>query len=113
MVYDCRGGTFALLRTLRSGESRVKSGLIIVAVVAAVGLNAGTALAGKAHPQPKQLVREPCSWSWTEVFWPSCSVGPYATGAAPAVYVGHTYAGQDPDPRIRTQLQREFGRNWP
>jgi hypothetical protein len=90
----------------------VKSGLII-AVVAVAMLDAGSALAGKAHPQTYQRVREPCSHSWTEVFWPSCSVGPHATGAAPAAYVGHSYAGQDPDAGIRAQLQREFGRNWP
>ena len=27
-----------------------------------------------------------------------------------AVYVGGTYAGRDPDPNIRAQLIREFGR---
>jgi len=94
-------------------EDRVKSGLIILAVVAVAVLDSGSALAGKKRAVTERLVREPCSSSWTEIFWPSCSVGPYATGAAPAVYVGHTYAGQDPDPRIRGQLQREFGRNWP
>jgi hypothetical protein len=94
-------------------EGRVKSGLIILAVIAVAVLDAGSAFAGKKRTQVYQPVREPCSSSWTEIFWPSCSVGPHATGAAPAVYVGHTYAGQDPDARIRTQLQREFGRNWP
>jgi hypothetical protein len=91
----------------------VKSGLIIVAAIVVAVLSAGSAVAGKARAQAYQPVREPCSASWTEIFWPSCSVGPHATGAAPAAYVGHTYAGQDPDARIRTQLQREFGRNWP
>jgi hypothetical protein len=92
----------------------VKSGLTIVTVIAVAILDAGSALAGnKAHSPVVRPVREPCSLNWTELFWPSCSVGPYATGAAPAVYVGHTYAGQDPDPRIRHQLQREFGTNWP
>jgi hypothetical protein len=87
---------------------------MIVAAIVVAALSAGSAVAGKARPQAyHQLVREPCSASWTEIFWPSCSVGPHATGAAPAAYVGHTYAGQDPDARIRTQLQREFGRNWP
>jgi hypothetical protein len=94
-------------------EGRVKSGLIILAIVAVAVLDSGSAFAGKKRAVPERLVREPCSSSWTEIFWPSCSVGPYATGAAPAVYVGHTYAGQDPDARIRGQLQREFGRNWP
>jgi len=91
----------------------VKPGLIILAIVAAGALDAGSAFAGKPRPLAEQRVREPCSSSWTEIFWPSCSVGPHATGAAPAAYVGHSYAGQDPDARIRGQLQREFGRNWP
>jgi hypothetical protein len=91
----------------------MKAGLLVFAIIAAAILGHGSAFAGKTHPKPTQPVREPCRWSWTEIFWPSCSVGPYATGAAPAVFVAHTYAGQDPDPRIRTQLQREFGRNWP
>jgi hypothetical protein len=91
----------------------MKTGLLVLAIVAVAILGQGSAFAGKTHPDPIQPVREPCSSSWTEIFWPSCSVGPHATGAAPAVYVGHSYAGQDPDPRIRTQLQREFGTNWP
>jgi hypothetical protein len=91
----------------------MKSALIVVAIGAVVVLGHGSAFAGKTHAKPPQLVREPCRWSWTEIFWPSCSVGPYPTGAAPAVFVAHSYAGQDPDPRIRTQLQREFGRDRP
>lgn len=94
----------------------MKSGLIVFAAAVfscTIPLTCAAAHKPKPQPAPQRLVREPCTWSWTEIFWPSCSVGPYATGAAPAVYVGHTYAGQDPDPRIRTQLQREFGRNWP
>jgi hypothetical protein len=91
----------------------MKSGLIVFAIIAVAILSHGSAFAGKTHTKPAPPVREPCSWSWTEIFWPSCSVGPYPTGAAPAVFVAHTYAGQDPDPRIRTQLQREFGREWP
>jgi hypothetical protein len=87
--------------------------MILAVIIGIAVLSAGSAFADKAHPQPHQPVREPCSWSWTEIFWPSCSVGLHATGAAPAAYVGHSYAGQDPDPRIRTQLQREFGRDRP
>ena len=91
----------------------MKSGTIIFAIIAVAILGHGSAFAGKAHTKPTPLVREPCRWSWTEIFWPSCSVGLYPTGAAPAVFVSHSYAGQDPDPRIRTQLQREFGRDRP
>src|SRR5262249_21094099 len=94
-------------------EDRVKSGLIILAVVAVAVLDSGSAFAGKKRVVPERLVREPCSSSWTEIFWPSCSVGPYATGAAPAVYVGHTYARPDSDRGMRCQLKREFARNWP
>ena len=91
----------------------MKSGFVVLAVIAVAVLNSEMAFAGKKRAVVDRPVREPCSSSWTEIFWPSCSVGPHATGAAPAVYVGHTYAGQDPDARIRSQLQREFGRNWP
>ena len=91
----------------------MKSGSILLAVIAVAVLDAGSVSAGSKRSPVGQPVREPCSLSWTELFWPSCSVGPHATGAAPVVYVGHTYAGQDPDPRIRHQLQREFGREWP
>jgi hypothetical protein len=95
----------------------MKSGLIILTIAAALSGSVTDAYAQPRKPKPRaapqRLVREPCKLSWTELFWPSCSVGPYATGAAPAVYVGHSYAGQDPDPNIRAQLRREFGRDWP
>jgi hypothetical protein len=95
----------------------VKPGLIVFAAAIGLACAIPQAYAGTHKPKPlappQRLVREPCRLSWTEIFWPSCSVGPYTTGAAPAVYSGHTYAGQDPDPRIRTQLLREFGREWP
>ena len=92
----------------------MKFGLIIVAAITVAVSDVGFAAAGnKPHAPVYQRVREPCSWSWTEIFWPSCSVGLHPTGAAPAAYVGHSYAGQDPDARIRGQLQREFGRDRP
>jgi hypothetical protein len=95
----------------------VRSGLAILVITTALAGMITGAYAETHKPKPKpvpqRLVREPCRLSWTELFWPSCSVGPYATGDAPAVYVGRSYAGQDPDPNIRAQLQREFGRNWP
>ena len=92
----------------------MKSRLIIIAAIAVSILDISAATAGDKPRSPVyQREREPCSWSWTEIFWPSCSVGLHPTGAAPAAYVGRSYAGQDPDARIRGQLQREFGRNWP
>jgi len=98
------------LEPFENWRTSVKSGPIILAVIAVAALDAGCAFAGSKPRSPVvRPVREPCSLSWTELFWPSCSVGPYATGAAPAAYVGHSFAGQDPDPRIRHQLQREFG----
>jgi hypothetical protein len=98
------------LEPFENWRTRVKSGPIILAVIAVAALDAGSAFAGSKSRSPVvRPVREPCSLSWTELFWPSCSVGPYATGAAPAAYVGRSFAGQDPDPRIRHQLQREFG----
>lgn len=82
--------------------------------IAALAVTAGFLSPAEAQQRRERVVvydravREPCSPNLVrEFFWPSCSVKKRGTRASPHVYSGGTYAGQDPDPRLRAQLRRQ------
>ena len=74
----------------------------IVLFVSVIGLLAANTAAAGAKPQRK--AHDAVAARAQLMPAPRHAVDPYA------VYVGGTYAGRDPDPNIRAQLIREFGR---
>ena len=83
----------------------MKTGWLAVAFAAAALVAAGPALARprKAPPRP-QCVDRPVEFSWLGIL---TNEKPTANGCAPAVNEYGYYIGQDPDPNIRFQLQRQ------
>jgi hypothetical protein len=78
----------------------------IVAAIA-LALIATPALAQKSrYRAPVGCVDAPKHFSLIETIF-STGPEPQANGCAPAVYNGGRLVGQDPDPRIRMQLQRD------
>ena len=73
----------------------------IVLVASVVGLFAIDAAAAGSKPQRKPPA---AAAARAQIMPARPAVDPYA------VYVGGTYAGRDPDPNIRAQLIREFGK---
>lgn len=84
----------------------MKTGWFAVALAAAAFVAADPALARprKAPPPPPQCVDRPVEFSWLGVL---TNGRPTANGCAPAVNEYGYYIGQDPDPNIRFQLQRQ------
>ena len=82
--------------------------IIAAGVVLAAGLSfvaADPALArAKHHKVQRHCVDRPYQFSWSRLL---LSPAPQPNGCAPAVYVDGRYIGQDPDPNIRFQLQRD------
>jgi hypothetical protein len=60
--------------------------------------------AATAEPKPHRKAHAAAAARAQIMPAPRPAVDPYA------VYVGGTYAGRDPDPNIRAQLIREFGK---
>ena len=83
----------------------MKTGWLAVALAAAA-LAAGPALSAprRAPPPRPQCVDRPYEFSWLGVL---TNEKPVANGCAPAVHEHGYYIGQDPDPNIRFQLQRQ------
>ena len=84
----------------------MKSGWLAVAFAAAALVAADPALARsrKAPPPPPQCADRPVEFSWLGIL---TNGRPTANGCAPAVHQYGYYIGQDPDPNIRFQLQRQ------
>jgi hypothetical protein len=81
---------------------------LIVAFVLAVTLGAAPALAQKQNraATPTCVDNYPRRSLIEMIF--STGPAPQANGCAPAVYSGGRFVGQDPDPNIRLQLQRDL-----
>lgn len=69
-----------------------------------VVLSAGAAEARVKHAK-RNCVEQPHTFSWNFLF--PGGPQPQANGCSPAVYRYGKYIGQDPDPNIRFQLQRD------
>lgn len=78
--------------------------LVIAAVFLAVA--ADPALAAKKKKAPPRCVDRPYTFNLGNFIWPG-NPEPRGNGCAPAVYSGGRYVGQDPDPNIRFQLNRD------
>jgi hypothetical protein len=91
-----------------TGKTTAKTiGWLTVASAVVALLAADPALARKRHspaPVPPQCVDRPVEFSWLGVL---LNQRPEANGCAPPVYEYGMYIGQDPDPNIRFQLQRQ------
>ena len=77
----------------------------VAAFVAALGvIAADPALARAKHKADRHCAPQPREYSWSGwLFNPA----PQSNGCAPPVYAYGRYVGQDPDPYIRLQLQRD------
>jgi hypothetical protein len=83
----------------------MKFGWLAIASAGVALLAADPALARQRHaPPPPQCVDRPVEFSWLGVL---LNGRPQANGCAPAVNAYGYYIGQDPDPNIRFQLQRQ------
>ena len=85
----------------------MKTGWLAAALAAAARAAADPALARarKGPPAPpRQCADRPVEFSWLGVL---TNERPKANGCAPAVNSYGYYIGQDPDPNIRFQLQRQ------
>ena len=79
--------------------------MAVAALVAGVAvIAADPALARVKHKAQRQCVDRPREFSWGGVFF---NPVPQPNGCAPPVYAYGRYVGQDPDPYIRLQLQRD------
>jgi hypothetical protein len=61
--------------------------------------------ARQRHRTQPRCVDRPYEFSWS--FIVPGNAGPQPNGCAPPVYAYGKYVGQDPDPHIRFQLQRD------
>ena len=84
----------------------MKTGWLAVAFAATALLAADPALARARHKPapPPQCVDRPIEFSWLGIL---TNPRPTANGCAPVVNEFGQYIGQDPDPNIRFQLQRQ------
>ena len=77
--------------------------LFVAAVIAFALVGAESASARvKRHSPTLRCVDRPAEFSWSLVRPP-----PRPNGCTPAVYQHNNYVGQDPDPNIRFQMQRD------
>jgi hypothetical protein len=76
---------------------------VVFASVLPVTAQQGTAYRYARNPH---CADRATGFSFTEMLF-STGPAPQANGCAPAVYNGGRFVGQDPDPRIRMQLQRD------
>jgi hypothetical protein len=86
----------------------MKTGWLAVALAAAAFVAADPALArprkARPHAPPPQCADRPVEFSWLGIL---TNEKPTPNGCAPAVHEFGYYIGQDPDPNIRFQLQRQ------
>jgi len=84
--------------------------VVVAALVTAIGVIAADPALARAkhrakHDVARHCVDRPHKFSWD--FLLPGSPAPQPNGCAPAVYEYGRYIGQDPDPNIRFQLQRD------
>jgi hypothetical protein len=80
---------------------------ILIAMIAVALLDASPASARKRRAHV--VVPNPCTGMLLlDIFRLECPPEPRWNGASPPVYVDGKYIGQDPDPRIRMQMQRDY-----
>jgi hypothetical protein len=85
----------------------MKIGWLAVASAALALFAADPAMARKRHkpaPPPPRCVDGPYQFTWSGLIF---NPRPEPNGCAPAVHEYGYYIGQDPDPNIRFQLQRD------
>jgi hypothetical protein len=84
----------------------MKIGWLAVAIAAVALVAADPALARKRHkPAPRpQCAAGPYQFTWEGLWF---NGRPLPNGCSPAVHQFGEYIGQDPDPNIRFQLQRD------
>jgi hypothetical protein len=82
--------------------SILTAGAMLLAGLALVAAEPALARA-KKKVQPA-CATQPQTFSWTGIF---TNPTPQPNGCAPPVYAYGKYIGQDPDPNIRFQLQRD------
>lgn len=75
----------------------------VVIAIASVGV-LGSVPAQARHKIPRHCVDRSVHFSWLG-FW--TNPRPQPNGCAPPVFAYGEYVGQDPDPNIRSQLERE------
>lgn len=83
-------------------SSVLAAGAILVAGLAVVA--ADPALARVKQKAARHCVDRPQTFTWSGIF---TNPAPQPNGCAPPVYAYGRYIGQDPDPNIRFQLQRD------
>ena len=85
----------------------MKSSWFAIAVAAASVITAGSAFAEARHrrPQRAHCIDQPYQFSLR--FLLPGQPAPQPNGCAPPVHQYNRYIGQDPDPNIRFQLQRD------
>jgi hypothetical protein len=89
----------------------MKNVAIIIAATAAVALTCVLPAAaqqgtGYRYARNPHCVDRAIGLSLPEMLF-STGPAPQANGCAPAVYSGGRFVGQDPDPNVRLQLQRD------
>jgi len=86
-------------------ESNMKTRWIVMAFVAALAVGAADpALACVKHKANRDCAPQPRDTSWAGFLF---NPAPQPNGCAPPVYAYGKYIGQDPDPFIRQQLDRD------
>jgi len=79
--------------------------MAVAALVAGLAVTAtDPALARVKQKAKRHCIDRPQQFSWSGVFF---NPAPQPNGCAPPVYAYGKYVGQDPDPNIRFQLQRD------
>jgi hypothetical protein len=82
----------------------MKFSLIVIAVAGVAVIAATPALARTKHKAHRQCIDRPQTFTWGGII---TNPAPQPNGCSPAVYEYGRYVGQDPDPLIRQQLQRD------
>ena len=83
----------------------MKLKLLLIAAIAVAMLDVSPASARKR----RVVEPNPCTGMLLyDFFRGECPPEPRWNGRSPPVYVDGKYIGQDPDPRIRMQMQREY-----
>jgi len=82
----------------------MKSSWFVGALVGLAVVASGPAAAGARHKAKPRCVEQPQTFSLGGFLF---NQPPKPNGCAPPVYVGGVYVGQDPDPFIRQQLERD------
>jgi hypothetical protein len=85
--------------------SRIAAAVALLSLIAA-----DSALARAKHPAKRACVDRPYQFSWSFLY-PGSPV-PQPNGCSPPVYAYGKFIGQDPDPNIRFQLQRDPGSGY-